>query len=254
MGAGSDDIAGQGYSDTFSGNDAGNNNTTGRNNTFIGATAGSANTTGGFNTFIGVVAGYTNATGRYNTFIGHEAGLNNTTGNYNTSLGIGAGGNDNGSNNIMIGVDAGDYNTTGNNDIYIGNLGSSSGNESSAIRIGGDTGYGYGSQTATYIAGIYGSNSSSGILVYINSNGQLGTQTSSLRFKEQVRDMGDRTSALMKLRPVTFFYKPEYAKDDRTLQYGLIAEEVAKVYPELVAYDNEGQPYAVRYQYMPPCC
>jgi hypothetical protein len=62
--------------------------------------------------------------------------------------------------------------------------------------------------------------------------------------------MGDRTSALMKLRPVTFLYKPEYANGDRTQQYGLIAEEVAKVYPDLVAYDNDGQPYTVRYQYI----
>jgi hypothetical protein len=62
--------------------------------------------------------------------------------------------------------------------------------------------------------------------------------------------MGDSTNALMKLRPVTFFYKPEYDKGERTLQYGLIAEEVAKVYSELVAYDNDGQPYSVRYQYL----
>jgi trimeric autotransporter adhesin len=62
--------------------------------------------------------------------------------------------------------------------------------------------------------------------------------------------MGDSTTALMKLRPVTFLYKPEYANGERALQYGLIAEEVAKVYPELVAYDNDGQPYSVRYQYL----
>jgi hypothetical protein len=86
--------------------------------------------------------------------------------------------------------------------------------------------------------------------VYIDIDGQLGTQTSSLRFKEQVRDMGDSTNALMRLRPVTFLYRPEYDKGKRTLQYGLIAEEVAKVYPELVANDNDGQPYTVRYQYL----
>ncbi len=62
--------------------------------------------------------------------------------------------------------------------------------------------------------------------------------------------MGDSTAALMKLRPVTFVYKPEYANGERALQYGLIAEEVAKVYPELVAYDKDGQPYSVRYQYL----
>jgi hypothetical protein len=89
-----------------------------------------------------------------------------------------------------------------------------------------------------------------GVPVQINANGQLGAQTSSLRFKEQVRNMGDSTSGLMRLRPVTFLYKPEYADGERTLQYGLIAEEVAKVYPELVAYDNDGRPYSVRYQYL----
>jgi trimeric autotransporter adhesin len=89
-----------------------------------------------------------------------------------------------------------------------------------------------------------------GIGVFVDSNGQLGTMVSSGRFKEQVKDMGDSTNALMKLRPVTYFYKPEYDKGPRTLQYGLIAEEVAQVYPELVAYDNDGKPYTVRYQYL----
>ena len=105
-------------------------------------------------------------------------------------------------------------------------------------------------QTAAYIVGVYGSAASSGIPVYINSNGQLGTSPSSLRFKELVRNMGDSTNALMRLRPVTFFYKPEYDKGQRTLQYGLIAEEVGKSLSELVAYDNDGQPYSVRYQYI----
>jgi hypothetical protein len=85
-----------------------------------------------------------------------------------------------------------------------------------------------------------------------NSNGQLGALTSSLRFKEQVQDMGDSTDRLFQLRPVTFLYKAEYDSGPRTLQYGLIAEEVAKVYPELVAFDNDGQPYAVKYQYLAP--
>ena len=86
--------------------------------------------------------------------------------------------------------------------------------------------------------------------MYINSLGQLGTLTSSRRFKEQIRDMGDSSNALMMLRPVTFLYKPEYNKGQRTLQYGLIAEEVADVYPDLVAYDPDGKPYTVKYQYL----
>jgi hypothetical protein len=84
----------------------------------------------------------------------------------------------------------------------------------------------------------------------VDSNGQLGTTVSSRRFKEQVRDMDDSSSALMKLRPVTFLYKPEYDRGQRTLQYGLIAEEVAEIYPDLVAYTPDGKPYTVKYQYL----
>jgi len=186
------------------------------------------------NLFVGVGAGTNDmaGSGTGNTFSGYHAGNANTTG-------VG---------NIDIGYNSGSSNATDNNNIYIGNTGTSG--ESSTIRIGGDDGLGYGAQTNTYISGIYGSTSTSGVPVYINSNGQLGTQTSSSRFKEEVRDMGDSTSALMKLRPVTFIYKPQYDDGSRTLQYGLIAEEVAKVYPELVAYDKDGEPYTVRYQYL----
>ncbi len=218
VGAGQNNVAGQGTQNVFSGYNAGNSNTTGQGNVFSGAGAGIGNTSGSWNIFSGLVAGYFNTTGNGNIYIGYEAAF---------------------------------HNTTGNNNLYLGNLGCPYPcTESGTIRIGGDDTLGYGPQTAAYIAGIYGATSSSGIPVYINSNGHLGTMTSSLRFKEQVRDMGDSTAALMKLRPVTFLYKPEYSKGDRTLQYGLIAEEVAKVYPELVAYDNDGQPYTVRYQYL----
>src|SRR5271167_3643208 len=210
MGAGSSNIAGQGVNNTFSGCYAGNQNTTGNRNTFNGCFAGHRNTTGDYNAFTGYGAGY-NTNGISNIFIGDRAGFNDTTGSSN---------------------------------IYIGNQGPGSGTESNAIRIGDSN------QIATYIAGIYNVTSLTGIPVYINSNGQLGTMTSSLRFKEQIRDMGDSTNGLMKLRPVTFLYKPEYDKGERTLQYGLISEEVARVYPELVANDNDGQPYSVRYQYL----
>ncbi len=235
-----------GYYNTFSGPNAGSLNTTGYYNTFSGSFAGYLNTTGFDNTFSGIEAGSSNTTGFYNTFSGAYAGSANTTGTLNTFFGLAAGGNNTtGSNSIFVGQGAGQNNMTGNNDIYIGNLGR---NESNTLRIGGDTGGG--PQTAAYIAGIYGSTASSGVPVYINSFGQLGTSPSSLRFKEQVRDMGDSSNALMKLRPVTFLYKSEYANGERTLQYGLIAEEVAKIYPDLVAHDNDGKPYTVRYQYL----
>lgn len=239
-----------GNSNTFAGFDAGPNNT-GSGNSFYGFEAGLLNTSGYSNTFTGTGAGYTNSSGANNTFTGLDAGFSNTTGLQDTYLGTGAGGlNATGSYNTMVGYYAGINNTTGNNDIYIGNRGCPYPcSESGTIRIGGGMAQGFGPQTASYIAGIYGVNVS-GVPVQINASGQLGAATSSLRFKEQVRDMGDATDALMKLRPVTFLYKPEYANGERTLQYGLIAEEVAKVYPQLVAYDNDGQPYSVRYQYL----
>jgi trimeric autotransporter adhesin len=75
---------------------------------------------------------------------------------------------------------------------------------------------------------------------------------SSRRFKERIDDMADSSSSLFQLRPVTFFYKPQYDDGSHSLQYGLIAEEVAKVYPDMVAYDKDGQPYTVKYQYLAP--
>ena len=151
-----------------------------------------------------------------------------------------------------MGVLAGQNNTGGSSNVYIANYGCPYPcSESNTIRIGtqGTSDF---QQNVTYIAGIYGATAASGVPVYINSDGQLGTLTSSLRFKEQVRDMGGSSSALMKLRPVTFLYKPEYDKGPRTLQYGLIAEEVAEVYPDLVAYEPDGTPYTVKYQYLAP--
>jgi hypothetical protein len=88
--------------------------------------------------------------------------------------------------------------------------------------------------------------------VYINTNGQLGTLTSSRRFKDNIQDMGTASSKLFQLRPVTFNYKPQFDDGSHLLQYGLIAEEVAKVYSDMVVYDKDGQPYTVRYQLLAP--
>ena len=206
------------------------------------------------NLFLGVGAGAHDVvgSGRYNLFDGYQAGNSNTTGGTNTFVGYYAGSrNTTGDSNTFYGALAGHNNLTGNNDIYIGNAGLTS--ESSTIRIGGDIGIGFGSQTAAYISGIYGSTvGGSGVAVYVDSNGQLGTVVSSRRFKEQIADMGNSSNGLLKLRPVTFLYKTEYDKGPRSLQYGLIAEEVADVFPELVAYDPDGAPYTVKYQYLAP--
>ncbi len=203
-------------------------NTTGSDNTADGQNALAANTTGGGDTASGAEALYSNTTGGGNTAIGDSALLNNLTGSNNIALGNGAA-------SLVL----------GSNNIHIGNGGLES--DSGVIRIGIE-----GIQTSTFIAGVSGETASSGVEVYINSNGQLGTKTSSRRFKEQITDMGDRSSKLFQLRPVNFFYKPEYDDGSHLLQYGLIAEEVAKVYPEMVVYDKDGQLLTVRYQMLAP--
>ena len=144
-----------------------------------------------------------------------------------------------GTNNIAIGYSAGSGLTTGNNNIYLGHVGTAT--ESDTMRLGS-------SQTQTYIAGISGV-PVSGSVVLISNTGQVGIQASSLRYKYDIEPMGARSHALLKLRPVTFRYKQD-AQGER--QYGLIAEEVAKVYPELVTRDANGEVESVRYQELTP--
>jgi hypothetical protein len=276
VGAGTNCCNGGGGENTFSGYNAGNSNIFGCFDTFVGAEAGYSNTgrdpihgCGGLNSYYGAFAGHSNTLGEENTFVGASAGANSDygqaagqPGSLNTFVGAEAGySTTTGFRNTFIGAEAGRNNTTGSSDIYIGSAGAS-GTEGYTIRIGfpyqdegcpnPDTMVSYPcGQSAAYIAGIWGSTvQNGGIAVYVDSNGQLGTVLSSRRFKEQVHDMGDSTNALMKLRPVTFLYKPEYDKGTRTLQYGLIAEEVAEVYPDLVAYEPDGKPYTVKYQYL----
>jgi trimeric autotransporter adhesin len=242
IGDGAGNASATGGSNQIIGDQSGASLTTGNADVFMGSSAGKATTTGNGDVYIGVTSGANSTTGAYNTFVGGETGSANTTGNYNTYLGFRAGVNDtNGIGNTFLGDFAGTNNNTGNSDIYIGNPGLDS--ENTTIRIGSN-------QQAAYIAGIYGVTSASGVPVFVNSNGQLGTQTSSRRYKEEIREMGDATEALIKLRPVTFYFKHEYDNGPRTLQYGLIAEEVAKVFPELVAYNPDGSPYTVRYQFL----
>jgi trimeric autotransporter adhesin len=242
IGDGAGNASATGGSNQIIGDQSGASLTSGNADVFMGSSAGRATTTGNGDVYIGVTSGANSTTGAYNTFVGGETGSANTTGNYNTYLGFRAGVNDtNGIGNTFLGDFAGTNNNTGSSDIYIGNPGLDS--ENTTIRIGSN-------QQAAYIAGIYGVTSASGVPVFVNSNGQLGTQTSSRRYKEEIREMGDATASLMKLRPVTFYYKREYDNGPRTLQYGLIAEEVAKVFPELVAYNPDGSPYTVRYQFL----
>jgi hypothetical protein len=239
-----------GYDNTAVGKNALLNNIKGNDNTATGTGALRDNTEGDNNTAGGSGALYSNTKGSYNTANGTAALHDNTEGYSNTASGSSALRNNTlGYRNTAVGVNAG-YNQaladfTGSNNIYIGyNVVPGSDTESDTIRIGR---IGTGGQTNTHIAGIYGT-TISGSAVYVNSSGRLGIASSSRRYKEAIEDMGDASSGLMKLRPVAFNYRPEHSDGPRTVQYGLIAEEVAGVYPELVVYDPKtGEPETVSY-------
>lgn len=243
----------EGYNNTATGKNALRDNTKGYYNTASGANALRYNTEGHSNTASGAGALYSNiggaAGGNYNTAIGSGALYDNNTGYSNTAVGSSAlRDNSSGDHNTAVGVSAGEYGSefTGSNNIYIGyNVAPGSAGESDTIRIGR---IGTGGQTNTHIAGIYGITISGGNQVFVNSSGRLGTILSSRRYKEDIVDMGDVSSGLMKLRPVAFHYRQEYEDGPRARQYGLIAEEVAEVYPDLVVYDPKtGQPQTVSY-------
>ena len=214
-----------------------NDSTTGTANTSIGAGSLPANTNGAGNTVVGASAMSRNLSGSNNVAVGLNA-LFLSTSDYNTAVGTNALAGTTGTRNIALGLSAGSLITSGSNNIDIGNV--APGNESDTIRIGN-------TQTAAYLAGVSGVTVASGVQVYIDSNGQLGTLTSSARFKEDVADMAGASHLVMQLRPVTFRYKSPYDDGSHRLQYGLIAEEVAKVDPELVQFDDKGQAQTVRY-------
>jgi len=246
--------ANTGSLNTASGLSALQNNTTGNSNTASGADALYSNTIGNFNTAFGSVALASNTTGVNNTAIGEGALYFNTSGNYNTAVGLGALEYGSGSNNIAIGYNAGgsvDFGG-GSNNIHIGSLGSD--NDSSVIRIGtavpGSLCASCGPQTSFFAAGIRGitTGNNDAIPVMIDSAGQLGTVSSSRRYKEDIEDMGEASRDLMRLRPVTFRYKKPLADGSKPIQYGLIAEEVDEVYPDLVAHSADGQIETVKYQ------
>jgi hypothetical protein len=248
-------VSGVGFRNTFLGVGAGNFTMTGEDNTGIGYqavnfnNAGAGNTgvgsyalegnfSGNANTAVGHIAMRFNETGSSNTAIGYSALAFNTAGGQNTGIGYEALLSVSGSTNTALGYRAGANLTTGSNNICIGNTGVVG--ESGTIRIGSGT------QSATFVAGISGQTSPGGVPVGVNSSGKLGTTVSSRRFKKDIREIGAESDGLMKLHPVAFRYKPEL---DPTglVQYGLIAEEVAEVYPNLVASDRDGRPEAVRY-------
>jgi hypothetical protein len=243
------------------------NNTSGDLNTAVGTIALSSNTTGTFNTAVGFDALLDNTIGSSNTVVGYAALAHNTTGIDNTVIGFAAlssnttGGantavgrdallnHTTGSNNIALGDSAGSKLINGSRNIYLGHPGpGGAGTESQTMRLGKK-------QTRTFIAGIYGVAVGSGSPqpVYINSQGQLGTSTqvivSSARYKRNIKALGARSQGLYQLRPVTFRYKQD---PQGVRQYGLIAEEVVKVYPELVTKGADGKVEGVQYPELIP--
>jgi Chaperone of endosialidase len=230
-----------GVSNTANGFQALNQNTSGINNMAAGIYALSNNTIGNHNVANGVDAMIYNTTGSSNTANGGFALAGNTTGNYNAAVGSGAlRNNTTGDNNIALGANASANLTTGSNDIDIGNAGIAG--ESDTIRIGTKD-----LHKSTFIAGIAGKTIRNGVGVIINASGQLGTIQSSARFKDQIKPMDKASEAILKLEPVTFRYKAELDPDGIP-QFGLVAEDVAKINPDLVARDDEGKPYTVRYE------
>jgi hypothetical protein len=197
----------------------------GTSNAAFGQTALRNNNWGDYNSGFGRGALYANAGSNKNAAFGRDA-LRNATNRHNTAIGDQAGMNL----------------TSGEHNIYINNPGQAI--ETGQIRIGGPN------QTETFIYGIW-TNPLSGQAVKISSEHKLGTNVSSIRFKEAVRDMGEASELLTKLRPVTFRYREAVVNGEAIDEYGLIAEEVAKVAPELVTFDAEGDPYSVRYHILP---
>ena len=219
-------------------------------NTAYGEGALQANTTGGANAAFGEDALATNTVGDWNTATGTNALIFNNTGRLNTAIGANALYNHTtGTLNIALGWAAGDL-TIGDNNIAIGNIGAAA--DVNTIRIGAqgavtdEFGVVHPAHRRTFIAGIAGT-AVNGRPVIINANGLLGTAPSSERFKEQIKPMGNASEAILALKPVTFRYKKEIDPEP-TPEFGLVAEDVEKVNPDLVVRDADGKAYTVRYE------
>jgi hypothetical protein len=221
-------LANTGDTNTATGVGALLSNTIGFSNTANGAFALFNNTVAGSNTATGAYALYSNDGGVGNVATGGGALSSNISGFGNTGIGTGALSNsENGNFNVAVGANAGSGVITASHVICIGVAGNDVAN-------------------SCYIDNIFGATSSGGTAVFVNMNGRLGTMTSSRRFKEEIKPMERTSEALLALKPVTFRYKKAIDPAGKS-QFGLVAEEVEKVNPDLVVRDKEGKPYSVRY-------
>jgi hypothetical protein len=236
---------------TALGNGALFRNTTGFQNTAIGAGALFNNSIGFHNTATGIAALFSTTTGNHDTGNGDFALVMNTMGNFNTADGAHAlVTNTTGDLNIALGFSAGESLTTGSNNIDISNGGVAA--DSNAIRIGNQVaftdleGVMHPAHSKTFIAGIFGT-MITGPQVGVTSDGQLAVlATSSARFKDEIKPMDKASEAILALKPVSFRYKKE-VDPNRIPQFGLVAEDVEKVNPDLVTRDGRGKLYTVRY-------
>ncbi len=212
--------------------------TSGSSNTLLGYNAGNNPVTGSNNVALGDYSGYYLSSGEHNTFVGSNSGSSVNTGGYNTLVGDSAGAFiQDGHHNIVLGASAGANLTSGTYNIDIG--ASPAGDESATIRIGDAN------QVRTFLSGIRGAVVAGGQTVLVDANGQLGSVSSSRRFKQDIEGLSGINGILMALRPVSFRYKAQGAEAPR--QFGLIAEEVFEVSPELVGRDKDGQIDSVAY-------
>lgn len=219
--------------------------TTGTSNTAVGAQALFANTNGINNAAFGDSALRSIVSANHNNAaFEHHAGDALATGSANVFVGNEAAGDlVNGTGNVIIGANAAAGLATGSNNIVIGAPAVTS-TESSTIRIGSN-------QSSVYLAAITGQSSPSGTGVLVNASGKLGTVVSSRRFKDDIAPIPHAQEVVQSLRPVRFVYKPDYDDGSRQVQYGLIAEEVLPVDPNLVVM-SEGEVQTVRYHFLAP--
>jgi hypothetical protein len=238
-----------GQSNTAIGSHALYANTNASYNTALGFAALDENTLGDDNAAVGGFALTENTTGERNAALGLRALRGNTTGMGNTGVGAYTLNNSQtGSRNTALGYRAGILHVTGDDNVLVHSTGLNT--ESNVLRIGKDTGEDDFELAKAFIQGIDGVTTSvnDAVPVVIDSAGQLGTVSSSRRLKQDIRDLGPLADRLLELRPVAFRYRQHAAADPATpLQFGLIAEEVAEVFPELVVYGDDGRPATVKY-------
>jgi trimeric autotransporter adhesin len=237
-----------GFQNTATGANALISNTTGAENTANGVNTLFRNTTGFENAATGVQALFSNTTGFHNTAAGFQALVSNTTGNHNTADGDNAlVHNTTGIFNTAMGAHALDQNITGSSNVALGFQAGFSITGSGNVCIGQNIFGLAGESNVTRIRNIGSTAQANGVFVTVGAGGKLGFQVSSRRYKDDIKPMDKASEALFALKPVSFRYKQEI-DPARSPDFGLIAEDVATVNPDLVARDEEGKIVTVRYQ------